>query len=131
VFGCGGDRDRTKRARMGKVAVELADWVIVTSDNPRTEDPNAIIDEVMVGVREVVGPPGSMFRGATSNTWMIEPDRAAAIRTAIYHASPGDTVVIAGKGHENYQIIGTERRHFDDREVARAALRERGLPVRD
>ena len=131
VFGCGGDRDRTKRPRMGKVAAELADWVIVTSDNPRTEDPTAIIDEVMAGVREVVGPPGSLFRGATSNTWMTEPDRGAAIRIAIQMAMPGDTVIIAGKGHEDYQIIGTQKRHFDDREVARGALRERGMAVRE
>jgi UDP-N-acetylmuramoyl-L-alanyl-D-glutamate--2,6-diaminopimelate ligase len=125
VFGCGGDRDRTKRPRMGKVAAELADRVIVTSDNPRTEDPGAIIKEILVGI-------GS---GRAAAHHRVEPDREAAIRLAIREARPGDTIIIAGKGHEDYQILpdgrgGTVKRHFDDREVARAALRERGIAVR-
>ncbi len=118
VFGCGGDRDRTKRPRMGRVAAELADRVIVTSDNPRTEDPAAIIAEILKGM------PGG---GAAPH---VEPDREAAIRRAIREALPGDTIIIAGKGHEDYQIIGAQKRHFDDREIAKAALRDRGLPVR-
>jgi UDP-N-acetylmuramoyl-L-alanyl-D-glutamate--2,6-diaminopimelate ligase len=111
VFGCGGDRDRTKRPKMGAVAEKLADRVSVTSDNPRTEDPGRIIDEIMVGVS--AGGRGSVE---------IEADRRAAIRQAISVAEAGDVVLIAGKGHEDYQIIGTEKRHFDDREEAVAAL---------
>jgi UDP-N-acetylmuramoyl-L-alanyl-D-glutamate--2,6-diaminopimelate ligase len=126
VFGCGGDRDRTKRARMGAVADRLADVVVVTSDNPRTEEPVAIIDEIRVGIE----------RGL-DETLVVEPDRGAAIQRAVGLAGEGDVVVIAGKGHEDYQIVpdgmgGTMRHHFDDCEVALAALRERGLgAVRD
>lgn len=127
VFGCGGDRDKTKRPRMGKVAAEMADRIVVTSDNPRTEDAGTIIGEILVGI-------GSGAAGRT----MVEPDRERAIRAAIAGAKPGDTIIIAGKGHEDYQILpdptkkgGTITRHFDDREVARAALRERGIAVRE
>ena len=111
VFGCGGDRDRTKRPLMGRIASDLADVAIVTSDNPRTEDPEAIIAEVRTGM---TGPHETIV------------DRAEAIRRAISQARPGDTVVLAGKGHEPYQIIGGRRIAFDDREVARQALRELG-----
>ncbi|MBE9060088.1 UDP-N-acetylmuramoyl-L-alanyl-D-glutamate--2,6-diaminopimelate ligase [cf. Phormidesmis sp. LEGE 11477] len=113
VFGCGGDRDRTKRPKMGRIAYEQSDLAIVTSDNPRTESPEQILKDVVAGIdgpldeKQVIG------------------DRAAAIRSAILSAQPGDGIVIAGKGHEDYQILGTEKIHFDDREHARAALEER------
>lgn len=112
VFGCGGDRDRTKRPKMGAIAAELADWAIVTSDNPRTEDPERILQDVLTGIPETANPT-------------VICDRAEAIRTAILQAQPGDGVLIAGKGHEDYQILGTEKIHFDDREQARAALAQR------
>ncbi|HEV2765781.1 MAG TPA: UDP-N-acetylmuramoyl-L-alanyl-D-glutamate--2,6-diaminopimelate ligase [Pyrinomonadaceae bacterium] len=115
VFGCGGDRDRTKRAPMGERAASLSDVVIVTSDNPRTEDPEAILADIEVGLR-AVGRPYEKIA-----------DRRAAIRRAVAQARAGDLVLVAGKGHEDYQIIGTETTHFDDREVARMALAERGL----
>ncbi len=110
VFGCGGDRDRTKRPLMGKAAEENSDLVIVTSDNPRTEDPELII-------REITG-------GLTGSNHEIIPDREEAIARAMAEAREGDIVVIAGKGHEDYQIIGTEKRHFDDKEVAARYLQE-------
>ena len=113
VFGCGGDRDRTKRAAMGEAAASLSDVVFVTSDNPRTEDPEAILRDVEVGLR-AVGKP-----------YMKLVDRREAINRAIGEARAGDIVVIAGKGHEDYQIIGEEKRHFDDREVALEALSAR------
>ncbi len=112
VFGCGGDRDRTKRPKMGKIAAELADLAVVTSDNPRTEDPERILQDVLEGIPSSVEP-------------IVIGDRAIAIRTAILQAQPGDGVLIAGKGHEDYQILGTEKIHFDDREQARDALQER------
>jgi UDP-N-acetylmuramoyl-L-alanyl-D-glutamate--2,6-diaminopimelate ligase len=105
VFGCGGDRDRAKRPQMGRIACELSDLVIVTSDNPRTEDPGAIIGEIMEGI------PVER-RGAVH----VEPDRSAAIRMAIESAGAGDAIAILGKGHETYQIVGTQKHHFDDRE---------------
>ena len=108
VFGCGGDRDRGKRPLMGEAAAQSADVRIVTSDNPRSESPQAIIDEILKGM------------GAAER--LVEPDREAAIRVAIRQARPGDTVVIAGKGHEDYQLIGPERRSFDDRKVARRLI---------
>jgi UDP-N-acetylmuramoyl-L-alanyl-D-glutamate--2,6-diaminopimelate ligase len=114
VFGCGGDRDRTKRPRMAKVACEGADEVIVTSDNPRTEDPQAIIEEILAGV------PGEARARV-----VVEADRAQAIALAVSTAREGDIILIAGKGHEDYQIIGTEKRNFDDRREAEAALRMR------
>jgi UDP-N-acetylmuramyl tripeptide synthase len=113
VFGCGGDRDRTKRPIMGRIAAELSDYVIVTSDNPRSEDPQAIIVEIAAGI-----PPGA----AAVET---EPDRAAAIRRAVNLADSGDLVVIAGKGHEDYQIFADRTIHFDDREEAGKALHAR------
>ena len=116
VFGCGGDRDRTKRPKMGAVAERLADVVIVTSDNPRTEIADAIIEEICAGFSQ-----GWREAGKIS----VEPDRRAAIRRAIAAAEAGDVVLIAGKGHENYQIIGTTKHHFDDVEEAAAAMSER------
>lgn len=115
VFGCGGDRDRTKRPVMGQVAGEGSDVVIVTSDNPRSEDPLEIIGDVMVGVRR------------TDTRTVVEPDRTAAIRKGVGEAQAGDIVLIAGKGHETYQIFRDRTIHFDDREVARAALRSYGF----
>jgi UDP-N-acetylmuramoyl-L-alanyl-D-glutamate--2,6-diaminopimelate ligase len=97
---------------MGKIAAEQSDWAIVTSDNPRTEDPQRILDDVVAGI-----DPAAPFT--------VEGDRAAAIRRAILKAKPGDCVLIAGKGHEDYQILGTEKVHFDDREQAELALRDR------
>ncbi len=110
VFGAGGDRDRGKRPLMGQAAVALADHVLVTSDNPRSEDPLAIIDEILAGA------PGAE----------VEPDRAAAIGRAIELAGEGDVVLIAGKGHEQGQELADRKVPFDDREVAREALRRLG-----
>ena len=112
VFGCGGDRDRTKRPIMGRIATRLADYTVFTSDNPRSEDPVAIIRDIEQGA------------GGADNRESI-PDRRAAIARGIALARPGDIVVIAGKGHETYQIIGDQVGPFDDREVAREALRAR------
>jgi UDP-N-acetylmuramoyl-L-alanyl-D-glutamate--2,6-diaminopimelate ligase len=112
VFGCGGDRDRTKRPQMGKIAAELADIAVVTSDNPRTEDPDRILQDILAGIPDTIQP-------------LVMADRAEAIRMAILLAQPGDGVLIAGKGHEDYQILGTEKIHFDDREQAAAALLQR------
>lgn len=119
VFGCGGDRDRSKRPVMGSIAAGLADEVLVTSDNPRSEDPHDIVAEVVSGF-----PPG--FAAGRR----VVVDRAAAIREAVDAAAPGDVVVIAGKGHETYQISGAQTIHFDDREVARDALAARGYGVK-
>jgi UDP-N-acetylmuramoyl-L-alanyl-D-glutamate--2,6-diaminopimelate ligase len=113
VFGCGGDRDRGKRPLMGAIAARLADHVWVTSDNPRSERPDAIIEEIVAGI-----PPGE----APASRHVKIPDRKAAIQRALEWARAGDVVVIAGKGHETYQIIGADVLPFDDREVARAAL---------
>ena len=111
VFGCGGDRDRTKRPLMGEAAARRADVCVVTSDNPRTEDPRSIVDQIV---------PGVIAGGAKEQ--VIEVDRRKAIGLALSRASRGDTVLIAGKGHEDYQILGTTKIHFDDREEARAAI---------
>jgi len=116
VFGCGGDRDRAKRPVMGRIATELSDYVIVTSDNPRSEEPRAIIEEILVGTRGV-DPHGRQ------HAW--EVDRATAIRRAIDMAQAEDMVIIAGKGHETYQLIAGRRLDFDDRLHARDALLER------
>ena len=105
LFGCGGDRDKTKRPVMGAVAGELADLVVVTSDNPRTEDPQAIIGEILSGMDR------------SDAKLHVEPDRPAAIVWALEQGRPGDVIVLAGKGHETYQEIGTVRRHLDEREV--------------
>jgi UDP-N-acetylmuramoyl-L-alanyl-D-glutamate--2,6-diaminopimelate ligase len=114
VFGCGGDRDRSKRPKMGRAATQRSDVVILTSDNPRTEDPLAILKEVEVGVKGALDPVRVRYQ-------MI-PDRRHAIETAVREAKAGDMVLIAGKGHEDYQIVGTTKHHFDDREVAREAI---------
>ena len=114
VFGCGGDRDRGKRPKMAAVAAELGDFSIVTSDNPRTENPEQILLDIEVGMRRA-------GKSKPADYVMIL-DRREAIHRAIAMAEPGDLVMIAGKGHEDYQILGTERIHFDDREVAREAL---------
>ena len=116
VFGAGGDRDRTKRPKLGRAALR-ADVAIVTSDNPRSENPLAIIDEILDGMRDA------------TTALFVEPDRRVAIHRALAMALPGDCVLIAGKGHENEQIIGSERIPFDDRQVAREILRERWQPL--
>jgi UDP-N-acetylmuramoyl-L-alanyl-D-glutamate--2,6-diaminopimelate ligase len=115
VFGCGGDRDRGKRPLMGEIAARGADLSIVTSDNPRTEDPAAIIDMILPGLE-----------GASHRR---EPDRRVAIELGVTVANPGDVLLIAGKGHEDYQIVGTTKTHFDDREEAAAAF-AKGARVR-
>jgi UDP-N-acetylmuramoyl-L-alanyl-D-glutamate--2,6-diaminopimelate ligase len=109
VFGCGGDRDAGKRPEMGKIASESADRLIVTSDNPRTEDPMKIIQDIVAGI-----PEGTDYE--------VVPDRAEAIETAVAAGTEGDTIVIAGKGHEDYQIIGDRKIKFDDREVVKKVL---------
>lgn len=111
VFGCGGDRDKTKRPLMGEIAERLADFVVLTSDNPRTESPSSILDDVQKG-----------FKNPKAATLFVEPDRERAIAKAISTALTGDIVLIAGKGHETYQIVGTRKLAFDDREIARKYL---------
>jgi len=110
VFGCGGDRDRTKRVPMGQIAGRGSDLVVITSDNPRTENPLEIIKEIEVGVKE------------TGTPYVVNPDRRDAIYRAVREARAGDVVLIAGKGHENYQIIGDQKFDFDDRKVAAEAI---------
>jgi UDP-N-acetylmuramoyl-L-alanyl-D-glutamate--2,6-diaminopimelate ligase len=117
VFGCGGDRDRGKRSKMGQVAVKNSDLVFVTSDNPRTEDPQAILCDIEKGIEAL--PPEEQCPYQTIS------DRAEAIQSAIQAATSGDLVLIAGKGHEDYQILGTQKVHFDDREEARKAICQR------
>jgi UDP-N-acetylmuramoyl-L-alanyl-D-glutamate--2,6-diaminopimelate ligase len=119
VFGCGGDRDRSKRPLMGTVAARLSDLVVLTSDNPRSEDPGRIIDEIKLGIVQPVDP-GAPKRPATP--LVVNADRRAAIEQAIRSAKPGDLVIIAGKGHEKYQVIGNRTLPFDDVEIAQAAL---------
>jgi UDP-N-acetylmuramoyl-L-alanyl-D-glutamate--2,6-diaminopimelate ligase len=115
VFGCGGDRDRTKRPIMGGIAAEYSDYVVVTSDNPRSENPEGILNDIEAGLRE---------KEYSTDRYEIVEDRKAAIMRAVAMANPGDVVVIAGKGHETYQITKGGTIHFDDREVARDAIRE-------
>jgi UDP-N-acetylmuramoyl-L-alanyl-D-glutamate--2,6-diaminopimelate ligase len=122
VFGCGGDRDRTKRPLMGAVAARLSDFVVLTSDNPRSEDPEKIIEEIQRGLAPPA-EPGAPKRPATP--FIVNVDRRRAIEYAIRMAKPGDLVIIAGKGHEKYQIIGDRTLPFDDVEIARAALGQR------
>jgi len=114
VFGCGGDRDRQKRPLMGRIAAAYSDYTVITSDNPRTEDPLLIIEEIMAGLK----------LAAEEDSYNIEPDRRKAIRMAVGMANKDDVVVIAGKGHEDYQGIGTRKYPFDDRLEAMAALEE-------
>src|SRR5262249_52703278 len=118
VVGCGGDRDRTKRPLMGEAAGKGSDFVVLTSDNPRSEDPWTIINDAVVGVQ-----------GAGAK-YVMEPERRTAIQLAISDARPGDIVLIAGKGHEQAQIVGTQEIPFDDRQVAAEALRASGYERR-
>ena len=131
VFGCGGDRDRTKRPLMGRIAMRLSELVVVTSDNPRNETPQSIIDDIVTGIASTGArrlsaaqlldtDPVKVPRG-----YVMEPDRSQAIDLAIRAAAAGDAVLIAGKGHETYQIVGGQTRDFDDRKVAAAALARR------
>jgi UDP-N-acetylmuramoyl-L-alanyl-D-glutamate--2,6-diaminopimelate ligase len=124
VFGCGGDRDRAKRPLMAEAVARHSDRVIATSDNPRTEDPLAILREVEAGLGGLVRV-GQDALDATPSSFSTVPDRRAAIELALRIARADDTVVVAGKGHEDYQIIGRERLPFDDREEVRRALRRR------
>ena len=114
LFGCGGGKDRTKRPVMGEVTGRLSDLTILSSDNPRTEDPLKIISDIIVGLQK------------TSGKYLIEPDREKAIGVAMDEARAGDIILLAGKGHENYQILADRTLEFDDRDMARRALRERG-----
>jgi UDP-N-acetylmuramoyl-L-alanyl-D-glutamate--2,6-diaminopimelate ligase len=125
VFGCGGDRDRGKRPLMGKAATTWSDLAILTSDNPRTEDPLSIIAEIEKGMggnstRKLL--PGELKKNKIEKSYVVIPDRREAIETAVALAGNSDIVLIAGKGHEDYQIIGAKRIPFDDRQVAREAL---------
>jgi len=103
VFGCGGDRDKTKRPKMGRVVTELADYAIITSDNPRSEDPHLIIDNIRSGIKK--------------NNYIVEADRRQAIQKALSIAGTRDAVLVAGKGHEDYQVVKGQKTHFNDREV--------------
>ena len=105
VFGCGGDRDRTKRPKMGKIAAELSDFCVVTSDNPRSENPAAIIEDILEGMKNISTP------------YTVVESRKEAIRWAMENAQPDDIILLAGKGHETYQILPTGTIHFDEREV--------------
>jgi len=109
VFGCGGDRDKGKRSKMGEVAAKFADYVVVTSDNPRQEDPNQIIKDIQRGI-------------TVDSEFFVEPERSIAIKLAIAKAKKNDVVLIAGKGHEDYQILKDQTIYFNDREQARKAL---------
>ena len=115
LFGCGGDRDRLKRPIMGRIAAENADLVIVTSDNPRTEEPMAIIEEILAGMTESAVPV------------RVICDREEAIAWAIDNVLPGDVILLAGKGHEDYQVVGHEKRHMDEREIVAAVLKRQSL----
>ncbi len=106
IFGCGGDRDATKRPKMGSIAEELADKVIVTSDNPRSENPQQIITDILAGFKSI-------------SNFIVEPDRELAIKEAYKLANANDVVLVAGKGHEDYQILADKTIHFDDREKVR------------
>jgi UDP-N-acetylmuramoyl-L-alanyl-D-glutamate--2,6-diaminopimelate ligase len=126
VFGCGGDRDRGKRPLMGEVSGRYSDLTIITSDNPRSEDPQRIMSEIRAGIlplglREYMGK--ELADGFTEKGYITVSSRREAIGLAVRVAEPGDIVLLAGKGHEEYQLIGSERLHFDDREEAANALR--------
>lgn len=127
VFGCGGDRDRSKRPVMGEVAARCSDLAVVTSDNPRTEDPARILADVCAGVAKIHPRAWSAVEAAagTGRGYLVIPDRREAIRFAVAQLQAGDLLLVAGKGHEDYQILGTRRIHFDDREELRAALAAR------
>jgi UDP-N-acetylmuramoyl-L-alanyl-D-glutamate--2,6-diaminopimelate ligase len=110
LFGCGGDRDKSKRPLMGEIATRLSDFTVITTDNPRTEEPRAIIDDIIAGA------------GADSARYAVIENRREAIEWALAKSRPGDVLILAGKGHETYQIIGREKTHFDEREVVAEAL---------
>lgn len=112
LFGCGGDRDRGKRPKMGRIAAQMADFVVVTSDNPRTEVPGDIIADILPGLE------------GTETPYVVVEDRVEAIRYALDHAQTNDVIILAGKGHETYQIVGHEKRHLDEREVVAAYIAE-------
>ena len=129
VFGCGGDRDRGKRPIMGEIAARLIDLAVLTSDNPRSENPVKILEEIEVGIKKtgIKKFPIPNLKSKIENLkldrgYFVELDRRAAIHLSLRFARPGDLVVIAGKGHEDYQILGSKRIHFDDREVVREEL---------
>jgi UDP-N-acetylmuramoyl-L-alanyl-D-glutamate--2,6-diaminopimelate ligase len=125
VFGCGGDRDREKRPLMGKIAAELSDLSVITSDNPRSEPPLEIIEEILIGIRKTgisVYSASELHDGIVKKGYVVVSDRKHAIQTAVRASSPGDTILIAGKGHESYQIIGKKTVPFDDRLEAKIAL---------
>ena len=125
VFGCGGDRDNAKRAIMGEIAADLSDLSVITSDNPRTEEPMAIINQILEGTRRINGyeyKAENLQKGLGKKGYFVEPDRHRAIEHGIRLSQPGDTVLIAGKGHETYQILGHNTIAFDDREEARKVL---------
>ena len=113
LFGCGGDRDRTKRPIMGAAAAKGSDFCIVTSDNPRTEDPDSIIQDILLGFKD------------TKTPYIVIRDRIEAIHWAIDNAQCGDVILLAGKGHEDYQVIGHSKHHFDEREIVLSYLEER------
>jgi UDP-N-acetylmuramyl-tripeptide synthetase len=128
VFGCGGNRDKTKRPLMGNIAAQYSDLAIVTSDNPRSEDPDDIIDQILLGeilARQHAYTLAELHQGFLDPGYYREPDRRKAIQTAIQTAKPGDIVLIAGKGHETYQILGDRTIDFDDRVEAKTALTTR------
>jgi murE/murF fusion protein len=127
IFGCGGDRDREKRPQMGEIAATLSDVSIITSDNPRSEAPLVIIEEILEGTRKICSreyPPAGLLNTYENKGFVVEPDRKKAIRLGITAARPGDTVLIAGKGHETYQIIGDKIISFDDRLEAATVVSE-------
>jgi len=125
VFGCGGDRDGGKRPLMGEAAARGSDLVVVTNDNPRTEQPQAIIDAILPGLVRAGARELSLEEARQGGRgYLVRPERREAIRLAVSLAAPGDVVLVAGKGHEDYQIVGREKLHFDDREEARLALEE-------
>jgi UDP-N-acetylmuramyl-tripeptide synthetase len=132
LFGCGGDRDKAKRPLMGEIAAEISDLLIITSDNPRTEDPVDIINQILAGIGKASSRrideselnQGCWRLPAGIKGYLVEPDREKAIFLSVKASLPGDTIIIAGKGHETYQIVGDKRLSFDDREVAKAVLKD-------
>jgi len=113
VFGCGGDRDRTKRPQMGAIAARLADFAVVTTDNPRTEKPVRIIEDILEGMQDTATP------------YTVVEDRTEAIRWAMEHAQKDDVIVLCGKGHEDYQEIGHQKYHLDEREIVASVLTQK------